>query len=346
MSNQRIIHFTLVPLTALALLATLVFLTASRPAPVQAADRAPSGPEWQQKSSNMSMTGTLPMTDTMPMTGTLPAMMNQMMQQMQTMMRQNMGMMGAMPMRQPGMGANMIMMGQMMQMMGQMQDMMSAGMGAMGSGMPMTNTITMDQAAMDQMMGNMAQMMQTMMAQMQNMMGPMGGTMPITGTLPTTGTVPGTSTSNLTQTAQAGAVTVKVTPLNLQNAEAKTLDFEVVLDTHSVELDVDLAKTATLQVDDTQIEPTAWKSASGKAHHVEGVLSFPATDAAGESILKGTKTISLLIGSLPGKHELTFTWNLTASAVAAPQAKTIQGSVWVADETGNSISNSKSEISP
>ena len=77
MFNHRLIRFTLVPLTAAALLAVLVWLIAAPPTPVAAAGTS----DWQQ------MGGTLPMTGTMPMTTTMPAMMHQMMQQMQQMNR-------------------------------------------------------------------------------------------------------------------------------------------------------------------------------------------------------------------------------------------------------------------
>ena len=53
-------------------------------------------------------------------------------------------------------------------------------------------------------------------------------------------------TGNLTQSAEAGAVTVEITPLNLSDAKAGTLDFKVSMNTHSVELGVDLAKLAVL----------------------------------------------------------------------------------------------------
>lgn len=398
MSNQRIIHFTFVPLTALALLAALVFLTAGPSTPVQAADT----PDWQQ------------MSGTMPMTGTMPAMMNQMMQQMQTMMGQGMGMMGAMsntlpmtgtmPMKNVGMGSMMQTMGMMMQMMGRMQEMREAGTamtdtmpmtggvstGTMAQMMqimrqiqnkmagttPMTRTLPTGKADIGQMMQTMGMMMQ-MMGQMENMRGmetsAMTNTMPMTGTMPLgkagmnqmmstmaqmmaqmqnmagaadgstsiTPTVPATTTSatspqrDQTQLAEAGAVTIKVTPLNLQDAQAASLDFDVVLDTHSANLDFDLAKNATLQAGDAQVVASAWKTPDRKGHHVEGTLSFPTTNAAGQSLLTSAKTVSLVLKGLPGNLERTFTWNLTIAAT--PEHATLQGSVWVADEEGNSV---------
>jgi len=62
MSTQRIIYFTLVPLTALALIAALVFLTAGPSMPLQAAGRPPSRPTLQQMHGTMPMIGTIALT--------------------------------------------------------------------------------------------------------------------------------------------------------------------------------------------------------------------------------------------------------------------------------------------
>ena len=117
---------------------------------------------------------------------------------------------------------------------------------------------------------------------------------------------------------EALPVGVKVSPVNLQDVQAKTLNFTIVLDTHSVELAIDFAKTASLQVGDVKVEPTAWVSASRKGHHIEGVLSFPATDAKGKSLLTGVTTLTLVLQGLPDGKESTFTWDLTPSATTSP----------------------------
>jgi hypothetical protein len=49
----------------------------------------------------------------------------------------------------------------------------------------------------------------------------------------------------LTQTNDEAMVTVAVTPLNLDDKSAATLDFEIALNTHSVELAYDLTQIAT-----------------------------------------------------------------------------------------------------
>jgi hypothetical protein len=273
--------------------------------------------------ANMPMSGTMPMHQ--PGMGPMMGMMGRMMQ-MTGMMHEMMQpcvdrmagapMRGAMPitgmmpmtgtlsMGRPGGPHMMQMMGQMMQMMGMMQEMIMMDMGGrpmMQGASPMTGTMPMTGAMpMGQSMMPMMGMMQQMLDQMQQMMG--GALM--TTTTPASGTAASELMVERTQTAQAGAVTVKVTPLNYHDAQAATLAFHVVLDTHSGELDVDLAKTATLHVGDTELTPSAWESDSPKGHHVQGVLHFPAPDVA------GANAVTLIIDGLPEQETATFNWTL------------------------------------
>jgi hypothetical protein len=77
----------------------------------------------------------------------------------------------------------------------------------------------------------------------------------------------------LTRTSNERSVKVEVTPLNL-TAGGETLDFRVVLETHSVELNYDLAKIAVLSDDrGNTYRPSNWQGPAG-GHHVEGVLRF------------------------------------------------------------------------
>lgn len=90
-----------------------------------------------------------------------------------------------------------------------------------------------------------------------------------------------------------GAIIFEVTPLNL-NAPADTLEFDIVLTTHSIELSMDLAATATLTTDTGVIvQATLWDAPRG-GHHVEGKLIFPAT-VDGKSILDGATKLTLTI---------------------------------------------------
>lgn len=98
-------------------------------------------------------------------------------------------------------------------------------------------------------------------------------------------------------------MTFAIKPINLGSG-ASTLDFDVAMNTHSVELGAfDLSKLAVLKADaGAEIAPSAYKGGSG--HHVEGKLSFP-TDK-----LAGAKTLSLILKNVAGVAERTFTWNL------------------------------------
>ena len=70
------------------------------------------------------------------------------------------------------------------------------------------------------------------------------------------------------------SVTVTVTPIIL-SVESEEWKFDVVMDTHSVELDQDMTKVAIL-TDDSGKEygPVRWEGALAGGHHREGILFF------------------------------------------------------------------------
>lgn len=106
---------------------------------------------------------------------------------------------------------------------------------------------------------------------------------------------------------EQGAIAVSVKPLNI-GQEAGTLDFEVAMNTHSVDLSMDLATLATLTADTgAQVAASSWDAPMG-GHHANGVLSFPAATAAG-SLLEGATTLTLTLVDLDAP-ERTFTWSL------------------------------------
>ena len=112
-----------------------------------------------------------------------------------------------------------------------------------------------------------------------------------------------------TRTDEQGAVVFSVTALNL-DAPGPTLDFEVVMETHSVDLGWDLAALAVLRTDSGQeVQATAWPIGSG--HHYSGTLSFPSTQSDGEPILDGALVLTLTIlgTDVP---ERVFVWELGA----------------------------------
>lgn len=116
------------------------------------------------------------------------------------------------------------------------------------------------------------------------------------------------STSPLQRTDKQGAVTVTVTPINLTNP-GQTLEFDVSLETHSVDLNMNVASLSTLKTDTgVSVKGTAWNGPNG-GHHVEGKLSFPANQD-GKSILQGAKTVTLTIENIDAKVR-TFSWDIT-----------------------------------
>jgi hypothetical protein len=109
------------------------------------------------------------------------------------------------------------------------------------------------------------------------------------------------------QLDEQGFVEVAITPLNL-NAPDETLDFSVGLNTHSVDLSMDLASLATLEADTgLGVWAVLWDAPSG-GHHVSGVLSFP-TLVDGEQLLEGASHLTLKIQDVDAP-ERNFTWRL------------------------------------
>lgn len=114
--------------------------------------------------------------------------------------------------------------------------------------------------------------------------------------------------ASLTRTDAQGAVTFAVTPLNL-TANAPTLEFAVVMDTHAVDLSWDLAAQAVLQTD-TGLEVAGQRWTPGSGHHYENTLVFPAQTAAGQPLLTTAQTLTLVIRDTD-VPERTFVWQLT-----------------------------------
>ncbi len=104
-----------------------------------------------------------------------------------------------------------------------------------------------------------------------------------------------------------GAIIFEVTPLNI-NAPADTLEFDIVLTTHSIDLSMDLAATATLTTDTgITVQATLWDAPRG-GHHVEGKLIFPAA-VDGKSILDGVTKFTLTILNVDAPSRI-FVWEL------------------------------------
>lgn len=110
-----------------------------------------------------------------------------------------------------------------------------------------------------------------------------------------------------TQVDEQGAVVVEATPLNL-NMQESTMEFEIVLNTHSVDLSMDLAQLAILTTDaGITVNATKWDAPRG-GHHVTGKLLFPSkTD--GKSILDGANIITLQIRDVDSSLR-EFVWRM------------------------------------
>ena len=70
-------------------------------------------------------------------------------------------------------------------------------------------------------------------------------------------------------------IKVTATPQKILG-EARTWDFEVVMETHTKALNDDLAKSAVLIADGKQYLPLGWEGAPPGGHHRKGVLRFKA----------------------------------------------------------------------
>ncbi|CAG0987620.1 hypothetical protein ANAEL_02110 [Anaerolineales bacterium] len=113
--------------------------------------------------------------------------------------------------------------------------------------------------------------------------------------------------SEMTRSDQQGAIIMEITPINL-GVPADTLEFEVVLTTHSIDLSMDLATLSTLTTDTgVSVESTLWDAPRG-GHHVEGKLIFPATKDD-KSVLEGATKLTLTIINVDTPTRI-FEWEL------------------------------------
>jgi hypothetical protein len=117
-----------------------------------------------------------------------------------------------------------------------------------------------------------------------------------------TGPAFGAAAFDPTQSVAGGGVTVKATYLNPKSKDDPR--FQIMLDTHSVNLDVyDLKSIAVLRDDTGKSDvPTAVENKGG-GHHRETVISFPKVSPC-------VKRLELVIKDLAGVKERTFAWNL------------------------------------
>lgn len=106
---------------------------------------------------------------------------------------------------------------------------------------------------------------------------------------------------------EQGAVIVELTP-SIMDAAAEQIVFDVSLNTHSVDLSMDLAALATLETDTgLSVRADSWDAPLG-GHHVSGKLLFPAKlDNA--LVLEGARHVTLTIRDLDAPIRI-FEWDL------------------------------------
>jgi hypothetical protein len=116
-----------------------------------------------------------------------------------------------------------------------------------------------------------------------------------------------TGSQDMMRLDSQGAVTLEVTPTNLSDP-GDELVFEISMNTHSVDLSMDLASLATLTADNGSIvQASLWDAPRG-GHHVSGTLSFPAS-MDGKPVLDGATRLTLTINDVDAP-ERVFIWDL------------------------------------
>jgi hypothetical protein len=112
----------------------------------------------------------------------------------------------------------------------------------------------------------------------------------------------GAAPSHTTRTDSGGGVTIKVTYLDSKGGN--DLRFQVVLDTHSVNLDGYDLKAITVLRDETGKSYLPMEVENkGSGHHREATVIFPKVSSA-------AKRLELVIKDVAGNKERTFVWNL------------------------------------
>jgi len=102
-----------------------------------------------------------------------------------------------------------------------------------------------------------------------------------------------------------GAVQVTITPVNLNSADGQ-LTFDVALNTHSVDLSMDLAALSSLTTDaGLTVQASRWDAPRG-GHHLRGTLYFPAS-VDGAPLLREAGQVTLRVIDVDAP-ERTFVW--------------------------------------
>lgn len=109
-----------------------------------------------------------------------------------------------------------------------------------------------------------------------------------------------------------GEVNVAVDLLNLSKDIENYLVFEIVLNTHSVNLDnIELGRLSSVKNSDglTVNKEITWEKKGGSGHHIYGFLKVPKKYGDKKIAGESTEYIQLEIKGLTGEETRKFTWN-------------------------------------
>jgi len=102
------------------------------------------------------------------------------------------------------------------------------------------------------------------------------------------------------QVSKEGPVTITVRPISLSD-----VSFEIILNTHSVEITEDLtALSVLINEKGAEYKPTVWNGDPVGGHHRSGILHFG-------KIIPSPQTATLIIRRVGGIAERRFEWSLT-----------------------------------
>lgn len=102
-----------------------------------------------------------------------------------------------------------------------------------------------------------------------------------------------------------GAVEIEINPIDI-NQPREVLEFSISLNTHSVDLNMDLTQLVSLETDTgVKIPPSSWDGPTG-GHHLKGIMIFPA-EVDGTYVLEGATRMIITINDIDAP-ERVFVW--------------------------------------
>ncbi|OGI82307.1 hypothetical protein A3I95_02830 [Candidatus Nomurabacteria bacterium RIFCSPLOWO2_02_FULL_44_12] len=104
------------------------------------------------------------------------------------------------------------------------------------------------------------------------------------------------------KTDEQAAITVTVTPLDI-SPQSEEWKFNIIMNTHSVELNQDMTKIVVLLDDQgKEYKPLRWEGAEAGGHHREGILIWGV-------IVPMPKSVEIRIKDIGEIPERSFKWN-------------------------------------